>query len=227
MSFDTTLYLLNVSRRILGAADYLTGLNGYGSLRSRQISISKSAAVLVGFFVFHSFPNVLLLTRSGREKYSNYGSFHSSSVATKLIEMFLLGAGVIHCTMALHKQASFGPKKSMLISGVFILGLLMSHLIDFRFSSSKTSLDQAVLSTLNSRLRKKVAYSVFVLAVTIHAWRGATPAWLFRLGFRGKEEISFFHRACRSLIVLSAVLYHIPLVLGVDADERTKRERPS
>ena len=201
---------LELGYRILNAANYI-GVCDSDERRLAQIRISKTAAVLVGFFIFHSLPNVLLLSAVGRKKYSLYGSFHACCLSTRFVETFLFGAVILHVVLAFRKQLGSSVRKNdMLITGSAILGLLLSHLLDFRVKREDTDpLDETVSKTVR---RKKLLYSAFVLAVGVHAWRGATRAWLVRLGFTDRAEILFLHKLCRSLILGSFALYHIPIV---------------
>jgi succinate dehydrogenase hydrophobic anchor subunit len=105
----------------------------------------------------------------------------------------------------------------MMLTGSVILGLLVSHLFDFRLNPNEDEvhLDRQVMELLDQRHRrvKNALYWLMVLAVSVHAWRGNTKAWMYRLGFRGDREISLLHRLCQVLILVSAGLYSIPLAM--------------
>ena len=209
--------------RVAGAINYVFVGNMEAARRKR---ISKSAAVLVGFFIFHSLPNILLTSRSGRKKYSNYGVYQSGSRATRVIELFLLGAGLTHAVLSSKKSImrifSRRPLQEdtksweMLMTGTVIGLMMIVHLGHFRFSGAENAapLDQKVVDLLDRRDNRvrNVLYWFFVITVAVHAWRGNTHPWLYRLGFRG-GQVPVLHRVCQILIVLSSVLYSIPLTV--------------
>jgi succinate dehydrogenase hydrophobic anchor subunit len=207
--------------RVLKSIDYVTTPSAELLRQRQRVRVSKSAAVLVGFYIFHSIPNLLLLTRKGRRRYTKYGRYHSGTLTTKLVEVFLLGAGLSHGVLASskairrwrspdgdHKRSRMGE---MMISGGIIMVLLVMHVLDFRFSNAKLPLDRQVMEVLDQKHRrvKHLLYWLFVLSVTVHAWRGASRGWLYRLGFR--NEGPFLHGLCRFLIMFSFTTYTIPL----------------
>ena len=212
-------------KRVLGAINYVSNPPSDLITQRMRDRISKSAAVLVGFMLVHSVPNILLLTPRGRVLYSYYGSFHSGNPVTRVIELFLLGAGLTHGILATRislmrwfspgRVHDYGRPNEMMISGSLIVCLMLMHLLDFRFNPDlqMDSLDTFVLETLDQRHRqlKSLLYWLFIIVVAFHAWRGNTRAWLYRLGFR--EEISFLHKLCRVLIVVAFVLFCIPLMM--------------
>ncbi len=89
------------------------------------------------------------------------------------------------------------------------------HLMDFRFTPFVPKVDKQVLDLLNKTNRSKnFLYWLFVLAVAFHAFkRVSSPAWIWRLGFRGKREIYILRRLSQALIVVSTFLYIIPLTM--------------
>ena len=219
---DRILFLV----RLFGAIDYLSTPSDSRLRQRNRVRISKSAAVLVGFYIFHAFPNALLLTRKGREAYSLYGSHHSNSTSTRLIEVFLLGAALTHGVLGTRKALTrwmdpdsphvHGRTGEMMLTGSVIVWLLLIHLFDFRFQQhSDADLDKQVLDAIDKRRKrvKNTLYWMFIIAVSVHAWRGNTKAWLFRLGFRGATEITNLHRLCQACIVGSFGLYSIPLLM--------------
>ena len=210
--------------RVAGAINYMhiksSDSNGRG------YRISKSGAVLVGFYIFHSLPNILLASRSGRRKYSLYSRSHSSNTFTRVVEVFLLGAGLTHAVLSSKKmlmrwlsgelKSLSGKSSEMLVTGLIILFLMTFHLLDFRFSSrveEEEELDRKVLELLDreqNRVRNML-YWLFVATVAVHAWKGSSsPGWLYRLGFR-RKEIPVLGKLCKCLIVVASVLYCIPL----------------
>ena len=144
-----------------------------------------------------------------------------------MIEIFLLTAGVTHGLLATKKAYlrfrnprephPHGRTFEMMITGSVIFALMVLHLFDFRFNANEDErhLDVQVLDCLDKRQNKikNALYWMFVLSVSVHAWRGVTKAWLFRLGFRDKSEIFVLHRLCKGLILIGTVLYGIPLML--------------
>lgn len=210
--------------RVAGAINYMhiksSDSNG------RAYRISKSGAVLVGFYIFHSLPNILLASRSGRRKYSLYSRSHSSNTFTRVVEVFLLGAGLTHAVLSSKKmlmrwlslEAKPATRKSseIFVTGLIILFLMTFHLLDFRFSSRvevEEDLDRQVLEVLDRKQDRvrNMLYWFFVATVAVHAWRGSSsPGWLYRLGFRGKE-ISVLGELCKCLLLVASVLYCIPL----------------
>lgn len=211
--------------RVAGATNYFYLENIEGSNLRSSLRISKSAAVLIGFYIFHAIPNILLASRSGRTKYSRYGHYHSRSNMTKVIETFLLGAVITHGFLSSKRAisrwfpgtASLQKNRSteMFLTGSVIMFLLLFHLGHFRFiEKGNQDLDRAVMETLDrkhSRLRNGL-YWIFVVTVGAHALRGNTRPWLCRLGFKGRE-VPVLHRVGQFLIVASSVLYSIPLVM--------------
>lgn len=210
--------------RVAGAINYMH-IKGSAS-NGRGYRISKSGAVLVGFYIFHSLPNILLASRSGRGKYSLYARSNSSNTFTRVVEVFLLGAGLTHAVLSLKKmlmrwlsvEAKPASRKSteMFVTGMIILFLMTFHLFDFRFSSRikvEEDLDRQVLEVLDRKQNRvrNMLYLFFVATVAVHAWKGSSsPGWLYRLGFRGRE-ISVLGKLCKLLIIVSSVLYCIPL----------------
>jgi hypothetical protein len=220
-----TRAMLRVFPRLLHAVNFFVVPDSLESHQRRRVRLSRSGAVLVGFLIFHSFPNVLLLTKRGRARYSHYGKYHSTSTVTKLIELFLLSGGATHGILSvksawdrLRSEDANHPHthlNEMLITGSVIFFLLVMHLFDFRFdlNEDERHLDAQVLELLDKRYRrfKNTLYWSFIISVYVHAWRGCSKAWLFRLGFR--EEIPVLHKLCRFLLLVSGVLYTIPLVM--------------
>lgn len=220
-----SLQFITFLRRVLGAIDFIS--TPPSDLISQRIRdrISKSAAVLVGFMIVHSAPNLLLLSKRGRILYSYYGQFHSGSLFTRLVELFLLGAGLTHGILATRMSLmrwfspgrvhEYGHPKEMMVSGAVIVCCMLVHLLDFRFNATldMKGLDTYVLETVDRRHNqlKALLYWLFIFSVAHHAWRGSTRAWLYRLGFR--EELSFLHRLCRVLIVVAFGLFCIPLLM--------------
>ena len=211
--------------RVVHAVNFVSASGYSENHQRRRVRLSKSGAVLVGFFIFHSLPNALLLTKEGRAKYSAYGKYHSSSTVTKLIELFLLSAGLTHGIFAVLKGWDrFKSKNSdhphsrlreMTITGSLIFILMAMHLFDFRLNPNEDErhLDAQVLELLDKRYRrmKNSLYWLLISSVFVHAWRGSTKAWLYRLGFR--EEIPVLHGLCKTLLAISGILYTIPLVM--------------
>ena len=221
--------------RVLKSIDYVTTPSAYLSSQRQRLRVSKSAAVLVGFYIFHSIPNLLLLTRKGRRRYTKYGRYHSGNPTTKLVEVFLFGAGLTHGVLAStkairrwrspdgdHKRSRMGE---MMLSGGVIMVLLVMHVLDFRFSKAKLPLDRQVMEVLDQKRTrmKHLLYWLFVLSVTVHAWRGASRGWLYRLGFR--KEVPFLHGLCRFLIVFSFMTYTIPLWMDNPYNPQTDTPR--
>jgi succinate dehydrogenase/fumarate reductase cytochrome b subunit len=211
--------------RCLHAIDFVSRPDYCEAHQRRRVRLSRSGAVLVGFFIFHAFPNALLLTAAGRRKYSHYGKYHSTSLITRFIELFLLAGGATHGILAIRKafdrwkgKTEVHPHSSlveMMLTGSIILSLMSMHLFDFRFDPNEDEqhLDEQVLDTLDRKYHrmKNAMYWVFIFTTFVHCWRGTTKAWLFRLGFR--EEIPLLHKLCRALLVSSLGLYMVPLLM--------------
>jgi succinate dehydrogenase hydrophobic anchor subunit len=219
--------MLSLFANIIGAANFVSSPGYPTKHQNDRVRLSKSGAVLVGFFIFHSIPNILLTRESGRARYSKYGIYHSTSSLTKVIELFLLTAGITHGILATKKAYArlrnvgephpHGRTFEMMFTGTIISVFLVIHLFDFRFNEKEDEkhLDVQVLDSLDrrhNRLRNAI-YWMFVISVGVHAWRGTTKAWFFRLGFRDKKETFALHRLCKCLILVGTVLYGIPLVL--------------
>ena len=220
--------VLGFCTRIIKAIDFVSSPGLKQAHQNQRVRISKSSAVLVGFFIFHSIPNALLLTKKGRRKYSTYGNYHSTSGTTKLIEMFLLAAALTHAVLGTKKAISRirNPQEphphsrsgGMMLTGLFILVFMAMHLNDFRLNPNEDEihLDAQVLETVDKRHArlKNTLYWLFVLSVAVHVWRGISPAWLYRLGFRGKGEITALYFLSRFLVVCGSGLYTIPLLMS-------------
>lgn len=213
--------------RVVHAVNYISRPQYSQSHQRRRVRLSKSGAVLVGFLIFHSLPNALLFSMRGRLKYSQYGQYHSTSLGTKVVEVFLLSAGLTHAVLGTIKafqrliegSHSLHPNsrtKEMILTGSLIFVLLSMHIFDFRFNPNKDDrhLDAQVLEMLDRRYHRlrNALYWLLVISVFIHAWRGATQPWLFRLGF-AKSEIPMLHKLCRLLLLGSLTLYAIPLLM--------------
>ena len=212
--------------RIMHAANYISRPPFPESHQRRRVRLSKSGAVLVGFLIFHALPNGLLLTKMGRRKYSHYGKYHSTSLVTKLVEVFLLAAGLSHAVLGTRKaflrfregNANHPHSRTgeMMLTGSLIFILLGMHLFDFRLNPNEDErhLDAQVLEMLDKRYNrmKNLLYWLLLVSVFVHAWRGSTKPWLVRLGFL-RNEIPVLRRICRALLLVSFGLYGIPLLM--------------
>jgi succinate dehydrogenase/fumarate reductase cytochrome b subunit len=187
--------------------------------QTARVRLSRTSAVLVGFYIFHAVPNYLLLSREGRRLYSYYCHINTNSVPTRLVEIFLGGAMLLHAFLGIRKSLSTSNpplyRNSLFITGGLISGLISMHLMDFRFTPFVPKVDKQVLDLLNkSKRSKNLLYWLFVLAVAFHAFKGvSSPAWIWRLGFRGKREINILRRLSQALIIVSTFLYIIPLTM--------------
>jgi hypothetical protein len=196
-----TSQVLSLFVRVLLATSYPTGNR-----------LNRSSAVLVGFYFAHSFPNLLLLSSCGKRRYSDYASHHRLSVLTRLIEFFLLGAGIVHSITGFRRAVQRrGGDQFMVVSGLGILGLMMTHLQDFRFADppEKIPLSDTVTDTIRFR---RFRYTLFVLLVAGHSWRGVSAGWLYRLGFRDPVENRCLLILTKFLIAISTLFYSIPII---------------
>jgi succinate dehydrogenase/fumarate reductase cytochrome b subunit len=209
--------MMRLLGRIVAAADYVSPPSIPNE--ATRCRISKSAAVLVGFYIFHSFPNYFLLTKHGRRMYSYYGQMNSNSIPTRLIEIFLCGGFLVHAVLATRKVLSRGYKPAirnpLLVSGMVIGGLVSMHLLDFRFKHHvlSTRLDDQVFHLLNARRSKYTLYWIFVLGVCFHVLKGMSRAWIRRLGFKGEGEVERIYRLSKFLVLIATGLYAIPLMM--------------
>lgn len=192
----------------------------YGSLdQTARVRLSRTSAVLVGFYIFHALPNGLLLSREGRRLYSYYCHINTNSVPTRLVEIFLGGALLLHAFLGIRKSLSTVKtplhRNSLFLTGGLISGLISMHLMDFRFTPFVPKVDKQVLDLVNKTKRSKnLLYWLFVLSVAFHAFKGvSSPAWVWRLGFKGKREIQVVRRLSQALIIVSTFLYLIPLTM--------------
>jgi len=208
--------------RVANAANYLS------LSHSSRVRLSRTSAVLVGFYILHSIPNYLLLSREGRRLYSFYCHINTNSVPTRLVEIFLSGALVTHAFLGIRKSlaASSVPlhRNILFITGALMSGLISMHLMDFRFTPFAPKVDKQVLDLLNVKKRwsKNLLYWLFVVSVAVHAFKGVSSrAWFWRLGFRNKNEIHVLHRLSQGLIVLATLLYIIPLTMENPYDNKT------
>ena len=206
--------LIEFLSRVANAANYLS------LSHSSRIRLSRTSAVLVGFYIFHSIPNYLLLSREGRRIYSYYCHINTNSVPTRLVEIFLSGALITHAYLGVRQSLAthaVPPHRNFLfVTGALMSGLISMHLMDFRFTPFVAKVDKQVLDALNGKKRgsKNLLYWLFVVSVAVHALKGVSSrAWFWRLGFRNKREIHVLHRLCQGLIVVATLLYIIPLTM--------------
>ena len=229
--------------RLVSAVEFLGRVGNaanYASLsHSTRVRLSRTSAVLVGFYIFHAVPNWLLLSREGRRLYSYYCHINTNSIPTRLVEIFLGGALIVHAVLGVRQSLSnpsIAPYRNILLTtGVFMSGLLSMHLMDFRFTPFVPKVDKQVLDLLSAAKRSKnLLYWFFVLSVGIHAFKGVSSrAWFWRLGFRNKREIRILHRLAQSLVIIATLLYMIPLTMenpydtGGDGSPRAAKPRPT
>ena len=206
--------LIEFLGRVANATNYLS-LD-----HSSRIRLSRTSAVLVGFYIFHAIPNYLLLSREGRRLYSYYCHINTNSVPTRLVEIFLGGALATHAYLGVRQSISSETvplhRNVLFVTGALISGLISMHLMDFRFTPFVPKVDKQVLDTLNvkNRWSKNFLYWLFVLSVAVHALKGVSSrAWLWRLGFRNKHEIRVLQKLSQALIIVATSLYVIPLTM--------------
>ena len=138
-----------IQNRLISVIEFLgrvANATNYLSLsHSSRVRLSRTSAVLVGFYIFHSIPNYLLLSREGRRLYSFYCHINTNSVPTRLVEIFLSGALVTHAFLGIRKSlaASSVPlhRNILFIKGALMSGLISMHLMDFRFTPFATKVD--------------------------------------------------------------------------------------
>lgn len=195
--------------KVFKAIDFVSSPGMGTSQGNIRIRLAKTGAVLVGFMIFHSLPNLFFLFKN-HAAYDTYGADLSKSSWVVLVEIFLLLATVGHILLSLSKTEINKPQ---LFTGVLIAGLVWLHLVDFRFSVARSdSLASAVLETVDrhKHVIKYLQYWSFILVVLLHAFRGVSVSWLSRLGLF--EEARILMPLTRVLLVVSTALYAVPLI---------------
>jgi succinate dehydrogenase/fumarate reductase cytochrome b subunit len=199
--------------KVVRAIDYVSPPGMSSSQGNMRIRLAKSGAVLIGFMVFHSLPNLLLLTRY-HSGYDAYSRELAKTKWVKLVEIFLLLASVVHIGSSLFK---YPRKPSQLLSGSAIIILLTLHVMDFKFGVdvSKESLSSKVIELLDAHRSpiKYIQYCAFIATVLIHSLQGVSPSWMSRIGLN--EESRVLVPLTRVLVILSIALYTTPLIEGV------------
>jgi hypothetical protein len=180
---------------------------------SPEERMSKAAAFIYAFTFLHSLPNALLLLENGKKKYDDSVKDAHKLKLLPVFEIYLTACYVVHSFLAF--KSGITKRKTILILSGLVIGIFtLKHISDFRlgeFRSDHSTPSEEIEKIVRVR-NEKLLYILGVLAVALHTYKGISPGWLFRLGFRG-DEIRTLLIVGRVMLGISLSLYLTPLII--------------
>jgi len=190
----------------------------------RKSVMAVSGLLLTGFLVAHLAGNLLLFKDQSGAAFDGYERMLTSNPLLPLAEAGLLALFVAHIVMALvvaaknssarsaryEVEAAHGGKtfssKTMLITGLVVLGFLVIHILDFRvakITKDEYSMFQMVKERLSSPLGASV-YIIAMLALGLHL-RHAFQSALQTLGLNHPRWTPLVHKLSIALALILAL----------------------
>ena len=107
------------------------------NLATQPERMSRAAALLIGFYILHSIPNVFLLLSDGEEQYDSKAKDIHKIPGLILFELYFTVGFAVHASLAV-KTALNKPVSTLLLTGIPLGAFIALHLADFRLSDFQT-----------------------------------------------------------------------------------------
>ena len=199
----------------------------------KKFIIAVTGLLLCGFLVVHLAGNLLLYV--GPKAYNDYAhALHQNEALLKVAEVGLVVLFLTHLMLALqisrenraarkvkyqlkeskieNRQGSFQPANFMLVTGLFVLGFLILHLIDFTFllrsdiTYSDFEGDEAAKAAkILSTPLTGIVYTVGCALLGLHLAHGFSSAF---------QSLGMNHPEYESLLKWFGVIFAVIIAVG-------------
>ena len=199
----------------------------------KKFVIAVTGLLLCGFLVVHLVGNLLLYV--GPTAYNDYAhALHENDALLKVGEVGLVALFLTHLMLAIrisfenraarkvryrlneskieNRQSPFHPENFMLISGLFVLGFLVLHLVDFTFllrtdiaysnyEGNEAAKADAILSTPLTQ----IVYAIGCALLGLHLAHGFSSAF---------QSLGMNHPQYESLLKWIGVIFAVVIAVG-------------